>query len=222
MASTDEGIEAKIVLLGDSGVGKSAIALRYVKNQFIENNDPTVGACFFTKRVSVNSTQVKLQIWDTAGQERFRALAPMYYHGAVAAILVYDTTQPKSFQRVRSWAEELSRNVSEELVVAVVGSKLDLYDALPASQRQASVVTAAHAYADELGAVCFETSAKENRGIEQLFAEVTRRVVNLRRIASPPPRSTSPAMKLHASGSSSGQCYPGSSSSSGGSSGCAC
>ena len=161
---------------------KSAVALRFVRNQFVENGDPTVGACFFTKRVVESGVAVKIQLWDTAGQERFRALAPMYYHGAVAAVLIYDLTVPQSFDRVKSWAEELARNVTDEIVLAVVGAKLDLYEAMPTAQRPAHIPRAAKAYADELGAIYAETSAKEGKGIEPMFSELIRRVIAVKHL----------------------------------------
>lgn len=165
-------------------MGKSAIALRYVRNVFDEAAEPTIGACFFTKRLVVNDVPLKLQIWDTAGQERFRSLAPMYYHGAAGALLVFDMTVPQSFEKVRSWAEELNKNLTEEAVLAVVGSKKDLFDELPEEQRASHVLTEAMGYAKEIGAIYFETSAKVGDSVPQLFSLLGQKIVELKHITA--------------------------------------
>eukprot|EP01113_Clastostelium_recurvatum_P025272 TRINITY_DN3040_c0_g1_i3.p1 TRINITY_DN3040_c0_g1~~TRINITY_DN3040_c0_g1_i3.p1 ORF type:complete len:146 (+),score=18.80 TRINITY_DN3040_c0_g1_i3:137-574(+) len=119
--------DAKIVLLGNSGVGKTSIALRYVQGSFSNDQPLTVGASFMTKRMFMPDCTVKLQIWDTAGQERFRSMTPMYYRGASAAILVYDVTQPDSFECVQGWVRELRANThNNEIVIAIAGNKTDL------------------------------------------------------------------------------------------------
>ncbi|CAN6481759.1 unnamed protein product [Victoria cruziana] len=99
--------QAKLVLLGDMGTGKSSLVLRFVKGQFYEFQESTIGAAFFTQTVAVEGRSVKFEIWDTAGQERYHSLAPMYYRGAAAAIVVYDMTNPDSFDRAKKWVEEL-------------------------------------------------------------------------------------------------------------------
>lgn len=155
-----------------------------MRNVFDEAAEPTIGACFFTKRLVVNDVPLKLQIWDTAGQERFRSLAPMYYHGAAGALLVFDMTMPQSFEKVRSWAEELNRNLTEEAVIAVVGSKKDLYDALPEAQRATNVLEEAQGYAKEIGAIYFETSAKVGDSVSQLFDILGQKIVELKHITA--------------------------------------
>ncbi|KAF5333233.1 hypothetical protein D9611_002286 [Ephemerocybe angulata] len=123
----DQGIDSKIVVMGNSGVGKTSLLQRYTQNKFDpKNTTSTSGAFFVTKKVLVNNVKVRLQLWDTAGQERFRSMAPMYYRGANAALLLYDITNASSFEDVRGWLEELKKNCSPDLLIYIVGSKADL------------------------------------------------------------------------------------------------
>lgn len=124
----DQGIDSKIVIMGNSGVGKTSLLQRYTQNKFDpKNTTATSGAFFVTKKVHVNGLKVRLQLWDTAGQERFRSMAPMYYRGANAALLLYDITNVSTFNDIRGWLEELKKNCSPELIIYIVGSKADLY-----------------------------------------------------------------------------------------------
>uniref|UniRef100_A0A8C7HYK7 RAB5A, member RAS oncogene family, b n=1 Tax=Oncorhynchus kisutch TaxID=8019 RepID=A0A8C7HYK7_ONCKI len=116
----------KLVLLGESAVGKSSLVLRFVKGQFHEFQESTIGAAFLTQTVCLDDTTVKFEIWDTAGQERYHSLAPMYYRGAQAAIVVYDITNKESFARAKNWVKELQRQASPNIVIALAGNKADL------------------------------------------------------------------------------------------------
>ena len=162
--------DAKVVVLGSSGVGKTCIACRFVKNQFAPYIASTIGASFLVKEVTVNGQKITLQIWDTAGQERFRSMAPLYYRGAVAAILVFDITNELSFDKMKEWVRELQANVEEPLVLAIACNKADLRE-----QRAVPYELAAQ-YAAEIGAIIVETSAKESLGVETLFMEVSKRL----------------------------------------------
>ncbi|KAJ3569354.1 hypothetical protein NP233_g5101 [Leucocoprinus birnbaumii] len=103
----EHGIDSKIVVMGNSGVGKTSLLQRYTQNKFDpKNTTSTSGAFFVTKKVHVNGLKVRLQLWDTAGQERFRSMAPMYYRGANAALLLYDITNASTFEDVRGWLLE--------------------------------------------------------------------------------------------------------------------
>ncbi|KAG0617575.1 hypothetical protein M758_5G200300 [Ceratodon purpureus] len=127
MATTGANhLQAKLVLLGDMGAGKSSLALRFVKGQFFDYQESTIGAAFLTQTLAVNETTVKFEIWDTAGQERYHSLAPMYYRGAAAAIIVYDITNADSFGRAKKWVQELQRQGNPNLVMALAGNKADL------------------------------------------------------------------------------------------------
>ncbi|KAJ7781587.1 P-loop containing nucleoside triphosphate hydrolase protein [Mycena metata] len=123
----EQGIDSKIVIMGNSGVGKTSLLQRYTQNKFDpKNTTSTSGAFFVTKKVYVNGLKVRLQLWDTAGQERFRSMAPMYYRGANAALLLYDITNASTFDDIRGWLEELKKNCQPELIIYIVGSKADL------------------------------------------------------------------------------------------------
>ena len=122
-----EGLEAKVVLLGSQGVGKTSLILRYTTHQF--STVPaaaTIGSSLHTRKLVHSGVRVKLQIWDTAGQERFRSMAPIYYRGAHVCVLVYDVSDKRSFDDVRSWLEELGKTVPKETVIYIVGSKTDV------------------------------------------------------------------------------------------------
>ena len=123
---TNKTCQFKLVLLGESSVGKSSLVLRFVKGQFHEFQESTIGAAFLTQTVQIDDTTVKFEIWDTAGQERYHSLAPMYYRGAQAAIVVYDLSNKETFQKAQTWVKELQRQASPSIVIALAGNKLDL------------------------------------------------------------------------------------------------
>lgn len=118
----------KIVLLGDTAVGKTSLCARLVNNTFDNFNEPTIGAAFQTKTIESGDISHRLEIWDTAGQERYKALAPMYYRGATAAIIVYDVTNEESFKGAKFWVEELRRRGKPNVVIILVGNKYDLLE----------------------------------------------------------------------------------------------
>lgn len=121
-------LEAKVVLLGDSGVGKSSIAQRYCKNIFSESHDVTIGGAYLQQVVTLtDGTQVKLHIWDTGGSERFRSMVSLYYRDAAAAIICYDLTDDKSFSSVHFWINEMiNNNDKDDFVMVLAGNKCDI------------------------------------------------------------------------------------------------
>ncbi len=119
----------KIVLVGDSGVGKTNLLTRFSKNEFSLESKTTIGVEFATKTITTESGHIiKAQIWDTAGQDRYRAIASSYYKGAVGALLVYDITKTKSFENVEKWLKELRDHGAENMVTMLIGNKSDLAD----------------------------------------------------------------------------------------------
>ncbi|KAK8398542.1 hypothetical protein O3P69_004005 [Scylla paramamosain] len=161
----------KIVLLGEGCVGKTSLVLRYVEDKFNDRHITTLQASFLTKRVNLNGKRVNLAIWDTAGQERFHALGPIYYRESHGAILVYDITDEDSFQKVKNWVRELRRMLGDDICLVIAGNKTDL-------ERERHVsLEEAETYAREVGALHFLTSAKLNQGVEELFLELTRRML---------------------------------------------
>jgi len=160
----------KLVLLGESAVGKSSLVLRFVKGQFLDYQESTIGAAFLTQTVLLNDTTVKFEIWDTAGQERYHSLAPMYYRGAQAAIVVYDITSFDSFDRAKKWVKELQRQGNPNIVIALAGNKVDL-----APKRKVEIDDA-QSYADENGILFLETSAKTAANVNELFVAIAKKL----------------------------------------------
>jgi Ras-related protein Rab-11A len=154
----------KLVLVGDSGTGKSNILARFTKNSFSFDAKSTVGVEFASKFVDcVDGKRIKAQIWDTAGQERYRAITNAYYRRAVGALLVYDISNTHTFQHIGKWIEELRDHASADILIALVGNKLDLD-----SQRQVSSADA-QAFANKEGILFYETSAKDGTNIDAAF-----------------------------------------------------
>jgi len=161
----------KVVLLGESAVGKSSLVLRFVKGQFHEFQEATIGAAFLTQTVQIDETTVKFEIWDTAGQERYHSLAPMYYRGAQSAIVVYDLTTNESYVKAQNWVRELQRQANANIVIALVGNKLDL-----AGNKRAVDYRTAEAYAQENNLLFMETSAKTAANVVELFNAIAVRL----------------------------------------------
>ena len=118
----------KLILIGDSYVGKSNILLKYLKNQFNENSKTTVGLEFGTKNIIINNKRIKIQIWDTAGQERYRSITSAYYKGAKGALIVYDITRKNTFDNIDKWITDLKLNGDKNICIIILGNKYDLID----------------------------------------------------------------------------------------------
>lgn len=185
--------EVKLCLLGESGVGKSSILQRFVYNTFNPNAESTIGASFMMKNMVLHDRTLKFNIWDTAGQERYRALAPMYYRGAAAAIIVYDITSQDSFAAVQSWVRELQAHGEHNIALGIAGNKCDLQD-----YREVSYATG-ESYAQQINAVFVETSALRATNIQELFMGIASKVPQVQ--ASKPPE-----LKLSLRGSMQKKC----------------
>lgn len=152
----------KVVFLGDAGVGKSSVVMRYVNDEFNDIQESTIGAAFFTKNHSIDSnTDISLQIWDTAGQERYQSLAPMYYRGSQLIIIVFDVTSRHSFIRAdRMLTETMKR--CENSLICLIGNKCDVSD----REIQDSEI---QEYVRSRNILYFGTSAKTGAGISEMF-----------------------------------------------------
>lgn len=153
----------KLLLIGDSGVGKSCLLLMFADNTYTESYISTIGVDFKIKTIELDGKTIKLQIWDTAGQERFRTITSSYYRGAHGIIVVYDVTDQESFSNVRQWMQEIERYASENVNKLLVGNKCDL------STKKVVDYTAAKEFADQMGIPFLETSAKNSTNVEQAF-----------------------------------------------------
>ena len=153
----------KIVLLGDSGVGKTSIITRYINGKLPEVSKPTVGAAFVQKQEIINNRSIELRIWDTAGQEVYRGLAPMYYRSAQIAIVVFDVTNRASYESVEFWVKELQKNANQIPCITICGNKIDV------DEERIIPPAEAKKFAVENGAIYCEASAKDGTGISQLF-----------------------------------------------------
>ncbi|GMM46808.1 Rab family GTPase [Pichia kluyveri] len=183
----------KIVLLGESAVGKSSVVQRFVKNSFDEYRESTIGAAFLTQSIHLSKNDilssgdndnsittdtidddgitVKFEIWDTAGQERYRSLASMYYRNANAAIIVYDITQLESLDKAKYWIKELQRQANKDTIIILTGNKLDLNDERKISIDDVNEFTSIY------NLLNFEVSAKTGENVNQLFKDIAIKLV---------------------------------------------
>ncbi|KAK5939193.1 Ypt/Rab-type GTPase Rab7 [Knufia obscura] len=164
----------KVIILGDSGVGKTSLMNQYVNKKFSTSYKATIGADFLTKEVTVDDRIVTLQLWDTAGQERFQSLGVAFYRGADCCVLVYDVNSPKSFETLDSWRDEFLIQASprdpDSFPFVVLGNKVDMGE-----ERRMITQKRAHAYCQQRGQMpYFETSAKDNVNVEQAFEVIAR------------------------------------------------
>merc|ERR1711981_739760 len=158
----------KLLLIGDSGVGKSCLLLRFADDTYTETYISTIGVDFKIRTVEIDGKVIKLQIWDTAGQERFRTITSSYYRGAHGIIVVYDVTDEETYTAVERWMTEIDRFAGPEVNKMIVGNKCDMVT------KKKVEFAKAKEYADGLGIPFFETSAKDNQNVEQAFLDLTR------------------------------------------------
>ncbi|KAJ7949133.1 Ras-related protein [Quillaja saponaria] len=156
----------KVVLIGDSAVGKSQLLARFSRNEFTMESKATIGVEFQTKTLVVDDKTVKAQIWDTAGQERYRAVTSAYYRGSVGALLVYDISKRQTFDHVAKWLDELRGHADKNIVIMLVGNKSDL-DSL-----RAVPIEDAKEFAEKENLFFMETSALDNTNVESAFVTV--------------------------------------------------
>ncbi|MCQ2818353.1 MAG: GTP-binding protein [archaeon] len=166
----EEDTSCKVVLMGESGVGKTSIISQYIDNEFSDNLMPTTGATYSSKTLKLNGHTLSLEIWDTIGQEKYRSLTNLFYKEAAIAILVYDITRKETFEEIKGyWLEQVKENAPEKCILAICGNKNDLYLNEQVPEKEASE------YASQNGASFFLTSAKDYSSVEKIFVEMSKR-----------------------------------------------
>jgi small GTP-binding protein len=160
----------KVVLIGDSGVGKSNLLSRFTRNDFSAESKSTIGVEFATRTITVEGKVIKAQIWDTAGQEKYRAITSAYYRGAVGALLVYDITRTPTFEHLERWLSELLDHADKDIRVMLVGNKSDLRHMRTVTSEQATEFAQKHKLS------LIETSALDQTNVEQAFTDILKQI----------------------------------------------
>ena len=183
----------KLLLIGNSSVGKSSLLFRFCENVWDDNFVPTIGVDFKLKSIEVNGKKVKLQIWDTAGQERFKNIPSSYQRGGNGVLVVYDITDRESFENLTSWLIEIEKNANKNVYKLLIGNKCDLED-----QRKISTQEGKE-FAESNGMKFIETSAKDNTKVQEAFELLTTEIIksNLNKEKGPSEKDT--AKQIHLS-----------------------
>ena len=161
----------KLILIGDSCVGKSNILSKYLKNEFDPNSRATVGVEFGTKNILINNKKIKIQIWDTAGQERYRSITSAYYKGAKGALIVYDITRKATFNNIDKWISDLKLNGDKDICIVILGNKSDLND-----KREITTEEGINK-SEQFKTAFLETSALNGDNIGKAFEELIQQII---------------------------------------------
>ncbi|KAK6467138.1 ras-related protein Rab-13 isoform X1 [Huso huso] len=161
----------KLLLIGDSGVGKTCLIIRFAEDNFNSTYISTIGIDFKVKTVEVEGKKIKLQVWDTAGQERFKTITTAYYRGAMGIILVYDITDEKSFENIQNWMKSIKENASVGVNKMLLGNKCDIENKRKVPRETGEKLAKDH------GIRFFETSAKSSINVEESFVELARDIL---------------------------------------------
>ena len=169
--STDTDLVYKILLLGDSEVGKSCFLMRYADNVFVDNYITTIGLDYKLKYIQLDSGQViKVQLWDTAGQDRYRTIAKNYYKGSHGILLLYDVTKSSSFENIREWIKDIREEVYEKAIIFLIGNKIDKKDQIKIKTEDAEKL------AEEFNIPFFEASAKSGENVDEIFKALYKKI----------------------------------------------
>ena len=162
----------KILIIGESGVGKTCFLLRYAENSFVANHLLTIGIDFKIKVIEIEGKSIKLQIWDTAGQDRFRTITKTYYKGSHGVILVYDVCDERSFGNVKNWVNQIEQNAKSSICKVLVGNKCDKAERVITEEQGRKL-------AEEYNMKFYETSAKTGQNVEETFTYLTREILKI-------------------------------------------
>ena len=170
-SSPESDFVFKILLLGDSEVGKSCFLMRYSDNVFVENYITTIGLDYKLKTVKLDSGKtIKVQLWDTAGQDKYRTIAKNYYKGSHGILLLYDITKMTSFENIREWIRDIKEEVSEKAIIFLIGNKIDLTDNRKISKEKGEEL------AEEYKIPFFEASAKSGENVDEVFKALYKKI----------------------------------------------
>ena len=170
MASFKYDYLFKLLIIGESGVGKTCLLLRFTDDSFTANHLTTIGIDFKIKIINLENKLIKLQIWDTAGQERFRTITKTYYKGAHGIILTYDVTDANSFKNIRNWIKQIEANAQTSVKIVLVGNKCDKPDRVVTKEEGKKL-------ADDHNMSFFETSVKTNQNVTEVFNFLTKEIL---------------------------------------------
>lgn len=172
MESAEPDYLIKIVLIGDTGVGKTNLLSRFSRNQFNPDSKSTIGVEFATKTLEIDGKTIKAQIWDTAGQERYRAITSAYYRGAIGALLLYDISASLTFNSLSRWLKELRENADSNMVVMLVGNKCDLTETRAVTEDEGVE------FAKSKDLMFIETSARDSTNVQEAFTQLINEIVS--------------------------------------------
>ncbi|KAM6112408.1 ras-related protein Rab-13 [Phoenicopterus ruber ruber] len=179
----------KLLLIGDSGVGKTCLIIRFAEDNFTSTYISTIGIDFKIRTVDIDGKKIKLQVWDTAGQERFKTITTAYYRGAVGIILVYDITDEKSFENIQNWMKSIKENASAGVERLLIGNKCDMEGKRKVQRDEAEKLAKEH------GIRFFETSAKSSVNVEEAFSTLARDILQKSSRKAAPSSSSKPLLE---------------------------
>lgn len=162
----------KYIIIGDTGVGKSCLVLRFTDDRYTQNHELTIGVEFGSKMITCGDKKIKIQIWDTAGQEAFRSITKSYYRNVAGAIIVYDITRRVTFNNVRDWIKELKENNSNDCSILLIGNKTDI------NMNRSVKYEEGKDLAEEFGCDFIETSVKKDKNVKKAFNIITENILN--------------------------------------------
>ena len=173
-SSNDSDLVFKILLLGDSEVGKSCFLMRYSENVFIENYITTIGLDYKLKTVKLDTGKtIKVQLWDTAGQDKYRTIAKNYYKGSHGILLLYDITKQSSFDNIREWVRDIKEEVNEKAILFLIGNKIDMEDQRKIPKEKGVEL------AEEFKIPFFEASAKSGENVDEVFKALYNKICEI-------------------------------------------